>query len=310
MRTPRKMGVIGVGHVGAHVASQLISRQVCDQLILLDTDATKVAAHAQDLNDSAAFNRHPVQVTVGDYQDLADADIVVVSASGPLFREDRLEELNDNLAVMDSIIAGLKSVDYCGLLIAITNPCDVIAWYLAQHSGCTVLGTGTLLDSARLRAALARETGVAPQSIQAYCLGEHGDSQLIAWSSVTLMGMPLTELAQRLPERFGHLDRAAIEREVIGAGWQIVLGKGATEFGIGAATAELALAILHDEQRILPCSVALEGHYGEQQVYASVPCLIGRRGVVEILPLPLDEREQQAFAHSCARLRSFHPVLH
>lgn len=309
MLTPRKMGVIGVGHVGAHVASQLISRQVCDQLILLDTDAAKVAAHAQDLNDSAAFSRHPVQVMVGDYQDLADADIVVVSASGPLFREDRLEELNDNLAVMDSIIAGLKSVDYRGLLIAITNPCDVIAWYLAKRSGCTVLGTGTLLDSARLRAALARATGVAPQSIQAYCLGEHGDSQLIAWSSVTLMGMPLAELAQRLPERFGHIDRAAIEREVIGAGWQIVLGKGATEFGIGAATAELALAILHDEQRILPCSVALEGHYGEQQVYASVPCLIGRRGVVEILPLPLDEREQHAFAHSCARLRSFHPVL-
>jgi len=303
------IGVIGVGHVGAHVASQLISRQVCDQLILLDSDTAKLAAQAQDLANSAAFTRQTVRVKAGSYADLADADLIVVSASGPLFREDRLEELADNLLVMDEIIAGLKAIHYRGLLIAITNPCDVIARYLAEHSGCTVIGTGTLLDSARFRAALARETGVAVQSIQAYCLGEHGDSQVLAWSRVSLMGLPLAELAVQDPPRFGQLDRAAITREVVGAGWQIVLGKGATEFGIGAATAELALAILHDEQRILPCSVALPGAEGESPVYASVPCLIGRQGLVQILPLALDGAEQQAFDASCARLRSVYPSM-
>ncbi|WP_409421877.1 NAD(P)-binding domain-containing protein [Pseudaeromonas sp. ZJS20] len=300
-----RIGIIGTGHVGSHVASGLLSRGVGDELILLDSDRPKAERQAQDLADAAAFAARPVRIRAGDYQDLQTADLVVVCASGPLFKADRLEELADNLAIMRQVAAGLNALDYRGLLLAITNPCDVLAWFLAQQTRARVIGTGTLLDSARFRSALARQTGVAPQHIQAYCLGEHGDSQVLAWSAVSLMGLPLAHLAEQWPARFGRLDRVAITRQVVKAGWDIVQGKGSTEFGIGAATAELAQALLGDEQRILPCSVPLTGQYGQTSVFASLPCLLGRQGVEAIVPLPLSAAETSALAASCQRLRHY-----
>ncbi len=269
----RKIGVIGVGRVGSHVASALICRSICDEIVLIDTDTAKVASHCQDLNDSTVFAKHPIKVTVGNYADLADADIIVISACCQIFAENRLNELAGNLDIIDTIIQNLNAIDYRGIVVSITNPCDVIACYIANNTKCNVIGTGTLLDSSRFIAALSRETGIAPKSIQAYCFGEHGDSQVLSFSTVTLMGKPLSQLTKDSPERFGQLNQAKITDEVVRAGWKIVTGKGATEFGIGHAASELIETILHNEQRILPCSVRLNGEYGQHNVYASVPCV-------------------------------------
>lgn len=303
----RKVGIIGVGRVGSHVASALICRSICDEIVLIDTDFHKVASHAQDLNDSTVFANHRMQVSVGTYADLADADILVISACGEIFDENRLNELAGNISVMDSIIDEINAINYQGIIVSISNPCDVIACYISNKTNCQVIGTGTLLDSARLMAALSRETSISAKNIQAYCLGEHGDSQVLAFSAISLMGKPLSQLMTEQPEKFGALDFSKITDEVVKAGWQMVQGKGATEFGIGHAAAELIKTILHNEQRILPCSVRLKGEYGQHDIYASIPCVIAANGLEYTVPLHLSPSEEAAFIASCDEMRRYLP---
>lgn len=304
----RKVGVIGVGRVGSHVASALICRAVCDEIVLIDTDQNKVTSHGQDLADSTVLATHTIHVKVGNYSDLKDADIVVISACGQIFAENRLDELAGNLPVVNSIIENLNAIDYQGMIVSITNPCDVIACHISNHTKANVIGTGTLLDSSRFISALSRETGIAPKSIQAYCLGEHGDSQVLSFSSVSLMGKSLAELETEKPTIFGSIDRDAVTTEVVKAGWKMVTGKGATEFGIGHVAAELVKTILHDEKRILPCSTRLNGEYGQEGVYASLPCVVGANGVEYTMPPTISEDEKAAFIASCDYMRQFIPA--
>lgn len=300
----RKVVILGVGHVGAHVASSLVTQGFCEELVLVDCDQAKAAAHSRDLADAVPHLPFRVRVRAGTTDDLADADLAVVAASGPIFKEDRLEELADNIAVMDQLVPAFKQTQFSGVIISITNPCDVIAWYLQEQTGCPVIGTGTLLDSARLQSALAAETGWNARSIQAYCLGEHGDSQLVAWDAVTFGGKPATELLREQPQWLNQLNQPAIAYDVMKAGWNIVVGKGATEFGIGAAAARLIRAIFCDEKVILPVSSLWQGEYGEAPVFASTPCVIGRSGVEQRLQLTLNMSERVALQASCAVIRS------
>lgn len=292
----RKIGIIGVGHVGSHVASSLITGGVCRQLVLIDKDEAKGQAQAQDLADLAALCPHRVDVKAGGYTDLRDAQLVVISASGAIFREDRLEELDASLDTMDEIIPSLGACGFQGVLLVITNPVDLVALYLQRRLGWPrhrVLGSGTLLDSTRLRKEVACHLGVAPASVAGYVLGEHGDSQLAAWSTVTVGGKPLAAYAQE------SFPQKQLAQTVMKTGWAVVMGKGSTEFGIGAAAARLARVILEDEQEILPVSVLLEGEYGRSGLYAGVPCRLGRDGLGEVITLDLPPEEQQAFWASC-----------
>lgn len=297
MRSKAKAAIIGTGHVGSHVASHFMTGQVVDTLILIDIDEKKAAGHAADLSDTLAYLPGDIAVRAGGYGDIADADLLIISACGNYFTEDRLRELDDTLAVMDDILSRLASSGFGGIVLSISNPCDLVAQYVAARSGLRVIGTGTMLDSARFRVHLARALGVAPHSVQAHCLGEHGDSQVPVFSGATVGGIPLAAYPGG-----DAIDRAAITRATVGAGWDIVLDKGCTEFGIGAATAALARAILHDEQRILPCSTLLRGEYGVEGVFASLPCVVGRNGVAQVLTPPLDDAERAAFIASCERL--------
>ncbi|MDC0609185.1 L-lactate dehydrogenase [Vibrio sp.] len=301
----RKVAIIGVGRVGSHVASCLVTRSLVDDLVLIDTDTQKVQSHCQDLADATAFLDHNMQLECGSYDDISDADIVVLAASGPIFKENRLEELDSNIEVVDEIASQLSRVGFNGVIISITNPCDVVAQYLSTKVSAPVIGTGTLLDSARFRSALSRELHMSPKDIQAYSLGEHGDSQVLAFSAISIMGKPLTEWQQECVGHFEHVDFVKIEKEVIGAGWDIVMGKGATEFGIGSVTAELIDAIYRDSGRILPCSTLLKGEYGQEGVYASIPCVIGHMGVRDTMPITLSAHEQNQFVKSCDIMRHY-----
>jgi len=305
----RKVAIIGVGHVGSHIASHLVIRSLVEELVLIDIDTKKVCSHCQDLCDSSAFKEHQIKIKMGSYQDLDDADIIVISASGPIFKENRLEELDGNISVIDTIVQQLDQTQFSGIILSVTNPCDIISYYMSQKTTCHVIGTGTLLDSARFRSAISRELNISPKDIQAFCLGEHGDSQVLAFSAISIMGKPLSQWQQEGTNIFPNIHFEHIEQEVVGAGWDIVLGKGATEFGIASATAELIDAIYRDSGRILPCSTMLKGEYGQFDVYASVPCIISRKGIRTTMSLPLSKGEEESFAQSCEILRYFNRHL-
>lgn len=295
----RKIGIIGVGHVGSHVASSMITQGICDELVLIDTNEKKVESHAIDLADSVTYMPHKVKVYKGTYEDIRDADILVVSACATIFEHDRLLELSATAETIKEIAPKIKESGFNGIILSISNPCDIIAQLLQYETKLNVIGTGTALDSSRLTRRISDATGIAPKSIQAYCFGEHGDSQMVPWSIVTINGKPLLEFIEEQPEIYGKIDVKEIALITMKTGWHVVQGKGATEFGIGAATAELAKAIIHDERRVLPCSTMLNGEYKENGLYASVPCVIGKNGVEEIIEFNITDEEQKEFSKSC-----------
>lgn len=305
MLDQQKIGIIGAGHVGSHVGSALLAQGLCSQLVLLDSDQKKAVAQADDLQDMVVFAPRQARVWAGDYSDLTSAGIVVVCASGPICKEDRLEELAESVRVMDEIIPELKNCGFCGILLVITNPVDVVARYLAVKLGLPwgrVIGSGTTLDTARQVRELSRRTGAAQHSIQGMVLGEHGESQVACWSQVTAGGVPIARLMETDPAWKG-LDLPELAEDARGAGWVILCGKGSTEFGIGNAAALIIRAVQGDEGRILPVSVPVDGKAGG--VFASLPCRLGKNGVEQQLRPALTPEEEEKFQASCARMEEF-----
>lgn len=303
----RKVGIVGVGHVGAHCAFSLATQGIVDELVLVDINKQKAISERQDLIDSVTYLPHRINVIAGEYEDLKDCDIVVISVGIISKNNDRLEELQVSVDMVDSFVKKIVDAGFKGTFINITNPCDIIArrvWELSGFDKSRVFGTGTGLDSSRFRAILARETKIDHKSIQAYTLGEHGDSQMAAWSQVTFGGKPLAELEKEDADNFAHLDKPAILDEVKKAGWVTFKGKGATEFGIASTLARLVSCIFHDEKQIMPASTLLKGQYGEEGLFISTPCMIGRNGIEKVIELKLNEEELKDFKHSCEVIKT------
>lgn len=299
--------ILGAGHVGSHCASALIARGLCDEIVFIDIDETKAKSQALDIADSTVFFPRPAFVRAGDYSDCKDADILVVCVgTPPAYERTRMEYLVETIEMVKTIINPIKESGFSGILINISNPADVITQYIQHQVGYPakkVISTSTMLDTARLKRILAQKTGLESRLIHSYSLGEHGSSQVIPWSNITLSGQGLLQLKKEQPEKYGRLNLAEIEEKTIRAGYDVIEGKGSTEFGIGAALSELVKTILYDERRVLPISVLLNGQYGEKDVYASVPAVVGGNGVEEILEIPLTEEERKLFANSCAAIR-------
>ena len=303
----RKVGIIGVGHVGSHVAYSLAQQGICDELYLCDINKKLVRSHRQDLIDAVCYMPHRIKVYDCDYADLAQCDIIVNSvgkldAAG----SDRLLELQRSVDMVRTFVPVLKEAGFKGIWLSITNPCDIIAhevWKMADLPKNQVIGTGTGLDSSRLRAVLARETGIDHKSISAYQIGEHGNSQFTAWSSVAFGGKLLSQLEKDNPARFS-LDKQAISKETTYAGYVTIEGKGATEFGIASTAARMIHCMFHDEKQIFPASTLVDGHYGEEGLYISLPCILGRDGMEEVIELPFDEEEQKLFHQTCDVMRT------
>lgn len=303
MAKKRVLGVIGLGHVGAHVAYSLAVQGIADELVLVDQNRQKVASEAQDLRDSAAYLPHRVTVREGDFADLGECDVIVNSVGKiELLRgtHDRLTEMDFTIPAVRGYAEKIKASGFDGVLINITNPCDIVTRELANLLGLPhgrVFGTGTGLDTSRLLSALSRQTGVDHKSITCYMLGEHGNQQFAPWSCVSFRGMPLDEWA-KVDERF-RFDRDALTRESIGGGWVTFSGKFCTEYGIATTAARMASIVLHDEKAIMPASAELSGEYGESGLFAGVPCVIGANGVEQVVELPLDAEEKAKFHECC-----------
>ena len=302
----RKVGVIGLGHVGAHVAYSLAVQGIADELVLVDMKEQKLASEVQDLRDAAAYLPHRVTVNPGDFADLGDCDVIVNSVGKIELLEthDRLTEMDFTIAAVRGYVDKIKASGFDGVLINITNPCDIVTRELAMGLGLPkgrVFGTGTGLDTSRLLSALNRQTGIDHKSITAYMLGEHGALQFAPWSCVSFRGMPLDELA-KTNEKF-RFDRDALQKESIGGGWVTYAGKQCTEYGICTTAARMVHIVLHDEKAIMPASMELDGEYGETGLFAGVPCLIGKNGVEQIIELPLTDEEKAKFHDCCEGVR-------
>ena len=299
----RKIAIIGAGHVGSHAGYSLASQGLVENIIYIDIDKKKALSQALDIFDSIVYLPHRIIVKDGDYSDIDDADIIVICA-GPLpnMSQTRMDTLGDTVAVMKDIISNIKKTKFAGIIINISNPADVITHYIQNklnYDYKKIISTSTTLDSARLRRAISEEINIDQKSIYAYSLGEHGESQMVAWSTVTIAGKPLLELIKEKPEKYGKLDLNKIAEKGKKGGWEVLGGKGSTEFGIGASLSEVVKAIICNEHRVLPVSVYLNGEYGQNDVYASVPAVLGKDGVEEIIELNMTEEEKKLFDNSC-----------
>ena len=299
----RKVVIVGAGHVGSHVGYALISQSLADEIVYIDSDRAKAVAQALDLTDATNYLPVRTKVTAGDYSDAADAQIMIIAA-GPLpsGNQTRMDTLGQTIEILKEVTASIKKSGFDGIIVNISNPADVITHYI-QHmlnwAPERIFSTSTTLDSARLRRAIAQETGIDQKSITAYALGEHGESQMVAWSAVTIAGKPLSQWRDEYPDTFGKLDLDALADAGREGGWTILRGKGCTEFGIGASAAEVVRAIFYNENRVLSVSVLLDGQYGQHDVYASVPAIVGRDGIAHIIELHLTPDEQEKFDVSC-----------
>ena len=293
-----KIAITGAGHVGSHVGRALAAGGICDEIVLIDKLPEKASAQAMDIADALSFPPSDTRVRTGDYADCADADITIIAigkARAP--GQTRLDLLGDSVRMAHELAGQLRQDGVGGLLISITNPCDIIAGCLRELLGLDRLrafGTGTLLDTARLTRVLSGQTGAARRDIEACVLGEHGDSSMIPFSSLRIAGRPASEAP-------GFDPGQALER-THGIGMDIIEGKGSTEFGIGQVTAWLCRAILTDAGAVLPLSVGLQGEYGLNGINCGVPCVVGRRGIERIVELPLAAPEREALLASAAVL--------
>lgn len=299
-----KIAVIGLGHVGAHVAYTFVKDGVCDELVLIDTNESKVKSECQDLIDSAIFLPHRVNVHIGDYPELRDADLIV-NATGKIAlligNKDRVAELKFCVPNVRSYIPKIKASGFHGILINITNPCDIITREFSKGLGLPaghVFGTGTGLDTARLISSLAAITGVSPKSIVGYMIGEHGNAQITPWSATAIGGVPFAQWSTNTP-----IDPDEVENKARMGGWVTFNGKNCTEYAIASTAVRDAYAVLHDEDLIVPASVGLNGAYGEEDVFAGVPCVIGAGGVKKIIELNLTAAEKEKFHGCCEAIR-------
>ena len=309
-----KIVIIGAGNVGVSIAFCLVNQSLCDEISLIDLNDEKVLGEVLDLSQCMEYMNRNTKITQGSYDDCKDASIVVISASVPMKKDenDRLKMLEPSKKVMKNIVTQIMSSGFSGHLIVVSNPVDIMTYYAYKISGLPanqVIGTGTTLDTARLKYFIAEKIDVDPRSVHAFVMGEHGDSEMIPWSSVRIGGKDIYSVVKDNQERIGENPYDKIHKDTIQAGWEIFNRKGNTCYGIAASTVGIIKTILHNENKILPVSTLLKGEYGQSDIFISVPTIIDRTGAKEIVEINLTPEEYQEFERSCQRIHSFYDYL-
>ncbi len=294
-----KIGIIGMGWVGSSVASSVLQQGICKELLLNDRREGLAEGEAMDFNHGSSFYPTALVRSV-DIKEMIECSAIVVTAGrGGKPGETRLELLKDNIGIAKKIAEELKG--YKGILIIVSNPVDVLTYFYQKFSGIPsgkVIGTGTMLDTARLRSITGEKLNLDPRSIHAQVIGEHGDSEVVLWSSATIGGEPLRNWST-----WNQKDEISISENVRKAAQEIIKRKGATNHAIGLVTATLLKWILRGERRIITLSTSLNGVFGLNNVALSLPCLVGENGVEKVLEISLTEQEKTAFMHSSEVIR-------
>ncbi len=303
----KKVALVGTGFVGMSFAYALLNSGECDQLVLIDVNKEKAKGEAMDLNHGLPFAKRNMLIYAGEYSDCHDADIVVIAAGvAQKDGEGRISLLKRNYEVFKSIIEPIVQSGFDGIFLVATNPVDIMTKITLELSGfdpSRVIGSGTTLDTARLRYLLGDYFSIDPRNVHAYVIGEHGDSEIVPWSQAYITTKKVYDIVDSSNGRFSFDDLYKISKDVTGAAQEIIKAKTATYYGIGMALVRIVRAIFGDEKSALTVSVMLNGQYGINDVYAGLPAIIGRNGIEDIIVLDLKENERTAFIKSCEFLK-------
>ena len=302
-----KIVLVGTGFVGMSMAYSMLNRGGIDELVLVDVNKEKAIGEEMDLSHGLPYAPQKMVIKAGDYSDCKDAQIVVITAGAAQKNADetRLDLAQTNAKIMKEITKNIMASGFDGIIIIATNPVDLMTYVVAKVSGLPknrVLGSGTVLDTARLRYLLADYFEISSKNIHAYIMGEHGDSSFVPWEHAYIGCKKVLNIMEKNKHPIADLDR--IHKEVVDAGYKIIEKKHSTYYGIGMALNRIVRAILDNENSILTVSTYLEnGAYGQDDIYIGVPAVINSNGVREILELDLNKEEQEKLNNSCNILR-------
>jgi L-lactate dehydrogenase len=302
-----KVVVVGTGLVGMSYAYSLLNQGTVKELVLIDIDKERAVGEAMDLNHGLSFAPKKMKIYAGDYSDCHDADLVVITAGvNQKDGETRIDLLNRNAAIMKSVVANIMQSNFDGIILVASNPVDILTYVAWKTSGLPtskVFGSGTSLDTARLRFEIAQKINISVKNIHAYIMGEHGDTEFVCWSNAYIGAKPFSDVI----ETFDHVDFRDLEEihsKVKNAAYEIIKRKHSTYYGIGMTLVSLTNAIMNDENRILPISVYNGGVYNtESDLYIGLPAVLNSSGVSHVVNLSLNEKEKSQLDHSAKVLK-------
>lgn len=303
----RKIVLIGTGMVGMSYAYALLNQNLCDELVLIDINKKRAEGEAMDLNHGVAFSGGNMEIYAGEYTDCCNADLVVLTAGLPQKEgQNRLDLLKENRKIFETILQSVLENGFHGIFLVATNPVDImtrIVYEISDFPPEKVIGTGTALDTARLRYLLGEKFMIDPRNMHAYVMGEHGDSEFVPWSQAMMTTKPIFDLCGET-EGCHFQELLELEEEVRMAAYKIIEAKKATYYGIGMAMARITKAIFGNEYSVLTVSAHLQGEYGENGIYIGIPCVVNRMGIQRIVELPLESEEKQRLHSSCETLEN------
>ena len=303
----RKVAIIGCGFVGSASAFALMESGLFSEMVLIDVDADRAEGEALDISHGTAF-ASPIDIYAGTYDDIADAGIVIITAGvGQKPGETRIDLVNKNVAIFKDILGEIRARDFSGILLVVSNPVDILTYVSVKLSGlpeCRVIGSGTVLDTGRLKHIIGEHLGVDPRNVHARILGEHGDSELIAWSSAQVAGIPLEDFYNmRIEDGAYDKFRRETTELVRNSAYEIIKKKHATYYGIAMAVRRICSAIVRDEKSVLSVSNYMQGEYGISDIALSTPCVVGADGIEVRMPPSLNYREQEQMKASAQTLQ-------
>lgn len=301
-----KVTIIGAGYVGATTAYALMMGGTTSEIAMIDLNEERLAGEVMDLNHGVVFVP-PVKVYAGTYEDCKDSNIVIITAGvGQKPGETRVDLLKRNIDVFRAIIPKVVEKNDKCIILVVTNPVDVLTYATLKISGLPsnqVIGSGTVLDSARFKYLISQHCNVGPGNVHAYIIGEHGDTEVPAWSITNIASLPIDKYCIQCGKGCENECRERIFHDVKNAAYQIIEGKGATYYAIGLAVRRIVEAILRDENSVLSVSSLMEGYYGVNDVCISLPTIVNEHGIVKVLELPLSDQEIKGFQNSAKEIR-------
>ena len=307
MKHTQKCAVIGCGNVGATTAYSLMLSGLFNEIVLIDIDAKRAKGEAEDIAHGIPFNS-PVEIYAGSYSEIDNAGIVIITAGvSQKPGETRIDLIQRNTKVFSSIIDQITSTRFDGIILVVTNPVDILTYVtiaLSKFDPKRVLGSGTVLDTARLKQLMGNRLGVDARNIHTFIIGEHGDSELPVWSSANVSGIDIDSYCSNFAQDCNELTLQSTFERVRDAAYSIIEAKGATYYAIAESVKRIVTAIVRDERAILPVSTLLTGQYGISDVCLGVPCVVGKNGIEEILQIPLSAEEKKRFVRSANALQN------
>ena len=302
----RKAVMVGCGFVGSASVFSLMQSGLFSEIVMIDADKEKAKGEAMDISHGIPFAKH-MKIYAGDYYDVKDAGMVIITAgANQKPNETRLDLVQKNVAIFKQIIPAIMQQGFDGIILVVANPVDVLTYVAQKLSGLPanrVIGSGTVLDTARLKHALGEHLEVDSRSVHAFIIGEHGDSEIAAWSSANVSGIPINDFC----EMRGHYQHEKSTQEIAEAvknsAYNIIQRKHATYYGVAMAVKRICEVIVRDEKSILPVSALMEGEHGIEDVVLSMPCVVGKDGIETKVPFKLNEEEEQKLLYSANVLK-------